>query len=686
MSIPTNEGGEEKKTTSIRKELLSIPPTPIPKYLSSKQYTHSQLCDFTLTKKLGEGTFSIVRLGINKQTNEKVAIKELLKNQIIENNDKNRLEREIKILKNIRHPNIINLYNIIQTEKKYYLITEYIEGKELFDYIIKKRKLDEFESCKFFQQLINGIEYLHKLKIVHRDLKPENILIDEKNGILKIADFGLSNIFSQKNNFMLSSPCGSPCYAAPEMLSGNKYQAPQIDIWSCGITLYAMLCGFLPFDDDNNDILYNKICEGKFIIPNDISFEACDLIKRILNVDPLKRINIRQIKNHPWFNLFKVNGKIILYEGLIIQKVVIPVDEDIVNDMEKSFNVDKEEIRISIIGNLYNDISTIYYLKLKKKIREGKKSIADYKSDLFSKYIKDKCNLMENYNYKIENVIEIRKNGVDDLRSSFNSFKRKNSLNLESITNNSICDNKQQNYNTIERIRTSHSIRKNPSFNFTNRYMKKSESLEKERLLTNSYSKERIEININNNINNKIFNNKNSNRKHQMKLYITDNIDKLVSQNKKLNIKIEDNKVNNINKNIKPILTSKGYLTNSFNKKNDFHINKIFQGNNNLKIPVVINDNNFPINLNCIFCKTKQYLKDKLIEIFNQLKFNFKSNGKYSFKVDKVSEGIFFEIYILDSQEVPNFQIIKIRNKKGTQIYFSKYINLILEKINCENK
>ena len=684
MSIPTNEGGEEKKTTSIRKELLSIPPTPIPIYLSSKQYTHSQLCDFTLTKKLGEGTFSIVRLGINKQTNEKVAIKELLKNQIIENNDKNRLEREIKILKNIRHPNIINLYNIIQTEKKYYLITEYIEGKELFDYIIKKRKLDEFESCKFFQQLINGIEYLHKLKIVHRDLKPENILIDEKNGILKIADFGLSNIFSQKNNFMLSSPCGSPCYAAPEMLSGNKYQAPQIDIWSCGITLYAMLCGFLPFDDDNNDILYNKICEGKFIIPNDISFEACDLIKRILNVDPLKRINIRQIKNHPWFNLFKVNGKIILYEGLIIQKVVIPVDEDIVNDMEKSFNVDKEEIRISIIGNLYNDISTIYYLKLKKKIREGKKSIADYKSDLFSKYIKDKCNLMENYNYKIENVIEIRKNGVDDLRSSFNSFKRKNSLNLESITNNSICDNKQQNYNTIERIRTSHSIRKNPSFNFTNRYMKKSESLEKERLLTNSYSKERIEININNNINNKIFNNKNSNRKHQMKLYITDNIDKLVSQNKKLNIKIEDNKVNNINKNIKPILTSKGYLTNSFNKKNDFHINKIFQGNNNLKIPVVINDNNFPINLNCIFCKTKQYLKDKLIEIFNQLKFNFKSNGKYSFKVDKVSEGIFFEIYILDSQEVPNFQIIKIRNKKGTQIYFSKYINLILEKINYE--
>ena len=682
MSIPTNEGGE-KKTDPIKKEILLIPPTPIPQNLSIKTYTHPQLCDFILTKKLGEGTFSIVRLGINKQTNEKVAIKEILKNQIIENNDKNRLEREIKILKNIRHPNIINLYNIIQTEKKYYLITEYIEGRELFEYIIKKRKLDEFESCKFFQQLINGIEYLHKLKIVHRDLKPENILIDEKNGILKIADFGLSNTFSQKKNYMLSSPCGSPCYAAPEMLNGNKYQAPQIDIWSCGITLYAMLCGFLPFDDDNNDILYNKICEGKFFIPNDISYEACDLIKRILNVDPLKRINIRQIKNHPWFNLFKINGKIVLYEGLIIEKVVIPVDEDIVNDMEKCFNVDKEEIRISIIGNLKNDISTIYYLKLKKKIREGKKSVADYKSDLFMKYIKDKSNFMEYYNDKIENVIEIRKNGVDDLKSSFNSFKRKSSINLESISNNmnkSTYDNTQNNYNTIERIRTSHSIRKNPSFTYTNRYIKKSESVDKERLLTNGCNKERKELNINNNINNN-----NSNRKsHQMKLYITDNIDKLVSQKKNLNIKIEDTKVNNISQNIKPILTSKLYLTNSFNKKNNCQINKILQGDNNCKIPIVINNNNFPFNLNCIFCKTKQYLKDKLIEIFNQLKLNFKNIGKFSFKVDKVSEGIFFEIYILDSQEVPNFQIIKIKNKKGAQTYFSKYINQIIEGINYE--
>ena len=618
---------EKVENNIIKKEILSIPPTPLPENLSKKQYNHSQICDFTLTKKLGEGTFSIVRLGINKQTNEKVAIKEMLKNKIIENNDKNRLEREIKILKKIRHPNIINLYNIIQTEKKYYLITEYIEGKELFDYIIKKRKLQEIEACKFYQQLINGIEYLHKLKIVHRDLKPENILIDEKNNILKIADFGLSNIFSSKNNYMLSSPCGSPCYAAPEMLNGNKYQAPQIDIWSSGITLYAMLFGYLPFDDDNNDILYNKICEGKFNIPNEISFEASDLIKRLLNVDPLKRINIRQIKNHPWFNLFKVNGKIILYEGLIIDKIIIPVDEDIVSDIEKNYNVDKEEIRISIIGNLYNDISTIYYLKLKKKIREGKKSLADLKSDLFLKYIKDKCNLIENYNDKIENVIEVRKSGIEDNKFSFNSFKRRGSFNIESLTSNSVTENNNnKNFSTIERVRSSKSNRKINYNNLLNnsRQMKKSESLGKERLLIKSvinYSKDKKQINNNNNTRKGFPTNNDCN---------PENVDGMINQKKIFNLKTEDNRYNNVhNKNNKPLYSSQINFTPSFNKRNDFKPIKTFQNNSNSfcnKNPVLINYNNFPFDLNCIFCKSKQYLKDKLIELFllKELKLLFK--------------------------------------------------------------
>ena len=680
------EESEKVENNIIKKEILSIPPTPLPENLSKKQYNHSQICDFTLTKKLGEGTFSIVRLGINKQTNEKVAIKEMLKNKIIENNDKNRLEREIKILKKIRHPNLINLYNIIQTEKKYYLITEYIEGKELFDYIIKKRKLQEIEACKFYQQLINGIEYLHKLKIVHRDLKPENILIDEKNNILKIADFGLSNIFSSKNNYMLSSPCGSPCYAAPEMLNGNKYQAPQIDIWSSGITLYAMLFGYLPFDDDNNDILYNKICEGKFNIPNEISFEASDLIKRLLNVDPLKRINIRQIKNHPWFNLFKVNGKIILYEGLIIDKIIIPVDEDIVSDIEKNYNVDKEEIRISIIGNLYNDISTIYYLKLKKKIREGKKSLADLKSDLFIKYIKDKCNLIENYNDKIENVIEVRKSGIEDNKFSFNSFKRRGSFNIESLTSNSVTENNNnKNFSTIERVRSSKSNRKINYNNLLNnsRQMKKSESLGKERLLIKSvinYSKDKKQINNNNNNNNtrKSFQTNNNCN--------PENLDEMINQKKIFNLKTEDNRFNNVhNKNNKPLYSSQINFTPSFNKRNDFKPIKTFQNNSNSfcnKNPVLINYNNFPFDLNCIFCKSKQYLKDKLIESFNQLKLNFKNIGKFSFKVDKVNDGLFFEIYIVDCPETTNLQFIKIKHKKGSQTFLFKYTEQILEKLN----
>ena len=139
--------------------------------------------EFILGKKLGEGTFGTVRLATHQITKEKVAIKILDKKKILEETDKTRLEREIKIMKIIRHPNIVHLYNVIQTNQYIYLIMEYISGKELFDYIIKKGKLKEKEACKFYQQIISGIEYLHKLKIVHRDLKPENLLLDSKKNI-----------------------------------------------------------------------------------------------------------------------------------------------------------------------------------------------------------------------------------------------------------------------------------------------------------------------------------------------------------------------------------------------------------------------------------------------------------------------------------------------------------------------
>lgn len=218
----------------------------------------------------------------------------------------------------LRHNNIIQIYQIIQTRSNLYLIMEYANGGELFDYIVLKKRLPEPEAVKLFQQIISGVEYLHKLNIVHRDLKPENLLLDHNKNI-KIVDFGLSNLYHKGE--LLKTPCGSPCYAAPEMIIGKKYSGLMVDIWSSGVILFAMVCGYLPFDDSNNDVLYRKIASGEYKIPSFISDKARDLIKRILNIDPTKRYNIQAIKNHPWFNINNPS----INEGLLLHIHTIPV-------------------------------------------------------------------------------------------------------------------------------------------------------------------------------------------------------------------------------------------------------------------------------------------------------------------------------------------------------------------------
>ena len=182
-----------------------------------------------------------------------MAVKILEKRKIVEDSDVLRVTREIDILKMIRHPNIIQLFEIIETPKQLFLIMEYVSGGELFDYIVKKQKLKEVEACKFFQQIICGIEYLHELGIVHRDLKPENLLLDYQRKI-RLVDFGLSNTYKQGET--LKTACGSPCYAAPEMIKGEAYFGSRVDIWSCGVILFAMVAGYLPFEDCDTNKLY----------------------------------------------------------------------------------------------------------------------------------------------------------------------------------------------------------------------------------------------------------------------------------------------------------------------------------------------------------------------------------------------------------------------------------------------
>ena len=358
---------------------------------------------YIIEDKLGEGIFGTVKLATHKITKEKVAIKILNKNRITKA-QKTLLSRELSIFKKMNHFNIIKLYSIIETESIIYLIQEYSSGKELSDYIQNHSKIDEKEICKFFQQIISGIEYIHYMGIAHRDLKPENILLTRANDI-KIIDFGLSNIYSEGE--LLKTSCGSPYYAPPEMLQGKPYNGLYSDIYSCGIILYYMLSKKLPFNENNNKELYKKIIEGKFQMPKNISKEAQDLLKKIIKVNPEERIKIKDIKNHPWFQLADISYN--MHSGLNCDKIVFPIDNDIVKSMhELGFN--KMEIRYNIIKNEHNNITTTYYLLLDKKLKKGRKSIADLHSNLFDDYINDPKNKIENYKEGIEEAIKERIN------------------------------------------------------------------------------------------------------------------------------------------------------------------------------------------------------------------------------------------------------------------------------------
>ena len=256
--------------------------------------------NYIIKKTLGKGTFAKVKLAIQLPKKNKVAIKIIEKKILKEEDDLIRLKREFEMLTQFNNPNVISVTEIFENYEAYFTVMEYCEGGELFNYIVENKILSEEKSAFFFYQLINGLDYIHSLGIVHRDLKPENLLLTG-DLIIKIIDFGLSNYFNKKDNKLLSTPCGSPCYASPEMLSGKGYDGFKIDIWASGIILFAMLCGYLPFDHKDNYKLFEKILQCKITYPKYLSDESKDLIKKILVPDPRKRITIPGIKKHKFY-------------------------------------------------------------------------------------------------------------------------------------------------------------------------------------------------------------------------------------------------------------------------------------------------------------------------------------------------------------------------------------------------
>ena len=308
------------------------------------------LSDYNIKGIIGKGTFSIVKLGEHKKTKEKVAIRIMQKNKILSKDDLIRIEREIEILKRLNHPNVIKIHKIYDDEKKFYIIMEFCENGELFNRIVEKKYLTEDEAALFYYQLINGLEYIHKNNIVHRDLKPENLLLS-KNDLLKIIDFGLSNYTG--NDILLGTPCGSPCYASPEMVSGKRYNGYMIDVWSTGIILFAMVCGYLPFEDNDNEILFSKILKCKIHYPKIMGNLTLDLMKKIITPDPKKRITLEQIKQHPFY----LKGK-----DLFNKKFPELINE--INKNEISNNPIKEII--------INNVTPIVKSNVLKNIKETK--------------------------------------------------------------------------------------------------------------------------------------------------------------------------------------------------------------------------------------------------------------------------------------------------------------------------
>ncbi|XP_074056534.1 maternal embryonic leucine zipper kinase isoform X5 [Macrotis lagotis] len=234
---------------------------------------------YELYETIGTGGFAKVKLARHILTGEKVAIKIMDKNSL--GNDLPRVKTEIDAMKNLSHQHICRLYHVLETENKIFMVMEYCPGGELFDYIIAKDRLSEEETRIFFRQIVSAVAYVHSQGYAHRDLKPENLLIDESHK-LKLIDFGLCAKPKSSKDCHLQTCCGSPAYAAPELIQGKSYIGSEADVWSMGILLYALLCGFLPFDDDNVMALYKKITRGKYDIPKWLSPGTILLLEQML--------------------------------------------------------------------------------------------------------------------------------------------------------------------------------------------------------------------------------------------------------------------------------------------------------------------------------------------------------------------------------------------------------------------
>ena len=324
---------------------------------------------YDLEKTLGKGNFAIVKLGVHKLTRTKVAVKIVNKCEL-DHDNLNKISREIEIMRRLSHKNIIQLYQVMESDTFMYIITEYAANGEIFDWLVSNKRMSEKQAAKTFSQILNAVNYCHKNSVVHRDLKAENLLLDHE-GNIKLADFGFSNYY--KVGAFLDTWCGSPPYAAPELFEGRQYDGPRADIWSLGVMLYVLVSGSLPFDGQTLQDLRSRIVACQYRIPFYLSRDCESLIRGLLVVEPSKRLSLAFIARHRWLvtNMETAAHQRLLDDMEMVSEKTQPVvlSEIIMERVvqlagRESEGVSVATVQESLTENKCDDLAAMYHLLL----------------------------------------------------------------------------------------------------------------------------------------------------------------------------------------------------------------------------------------------------------------------------------------------------------------------------------
>ena len=605
--------------------------------------------DYILRDNIGEGNFGKVKLGISKLTGEEFAIKIINKEQI-KIKMKNKIFKENEVIVKFNHINVIFVYEIIEDPKDYFIVTEYCKNGELFDYIVKKEKLSEDEASIFFYQLINGVEHIHSKNIAHRDLKPENLLLTKEN-TLKIIDFGLSHEFDGTE--LLKTKCGSPSYAAPEILRGKPYDGFKSDVWCCGIILYAMVCGYLPFDGDTNKILFKNILKCRPDIPECLGENVKDLIKSILTPDPDRRITIGEIKNHKFYLRGKELCKIDYH---LIEKNVLKNRKN------------KSSFRLNDDDNFFNNEVTV-----ENKDKENKKNNIGKLAEIISEASNDKTE-------KVKEKIKKKEKENEKINEKENEkIKEKNLSNISIIKNSNRKSRSRENNRSLQSLRerivkNSNSsgkkeIKRPPSFkhykNVLNTDVNMNNNGNNDNKKLNNYEKENMQIN-------NLTKENEASEKNNRHILFPENNSTRSPNNLQNKLNNNDNRLNKFlqigNRNLRVNIDNfekKYTLKHALENRKDNNEN-INTGNQNKdKVSHIINSsNNNNDNLN---------KKNNLISFFNKFKGNFEK-----LNTDNISNLISNNVNLNNDKTISN-------NENNENIASNPSSGIIINSINSIN-